>query len=622
MTLTFRNQQLALQLDSADNVDLLTRFAKFKIRLRRYVASQNIENDVHVIYFHTDTTIHDMNKIIKGLKGILPSLVVDEEVLRYIEQRRYFIDKRYRVGNEIKKQSDTVQQEFKAFKTIVDQNMTRPLTDVQLWNAFYMSVMKFVSNFSVPGSGKTATVLGTYAYYKEKEIVDKIVMIGPKNAFGSWIDEYKICFGVTDDDFYLNIHDSTLPTSDKRKYALKFESGNKELILVNYESLHSLQTALAEIIDAKTLLVFDEVHKIKNPDGQRAGVSKVVSEGAGAIIALTGTPIPNSHVDLYNVLNILYKEDYKDFFGFSVNELKKAQQIEVERINEKIKPFFCRISKEDLLVPPVNEDIVFDHEVTDVENQLFKIIYQTYKTSLFALLVRIYQLESNPKLLLSNIDFNDIVAVIDDESDFSEDVVIQDYSEDIFDLVNQVSITTKTKATIDLIKKLNAEHKKVIVWCIFISSIKELEKLCEAVNLKVKCIYGEVALEDRLSLIDRFRNGEIDVLITNPHTLAESVSLHTVCHDAIYYEYSFNLVHLLQSKDRIHRLGLKEGQYTQYYFMNNYYTYNNQPISIAQRIYDRLDEKEQAMLHAINEDVLEHVTSYEEDLEFIFSDMK
>ena len=46
------------------------------------------------------------------------------------------------------------------------------------------------------------------------------------------------------------------------------------------------------------------------------------------------------------------------------------------------------------------------------------------------------------------------------------------------------------------------------------------------------------------------------MLLTNPHTLAESVSLHSVCHDAVYFEYSYNLVHPLQSKDRIHRLGL------------------------------------------------------------------
>ena len=56
------------------------------------------------------------------------------------------------------------------------------------------------------------------------------------------------------------------------------------------------------------------------------------------------------------------------------------------------------------------------------------------------------------------------------------------------------------------------------------------------------------------------------MLVTNPQTLAESVSLHSVCHDAVYFEYSYNLVHLLQSKDRIHRLGLPDDQKTRYYY--------------------------------------------------------
>ncbi|WP_221857262.1 hypothetical protein, partial [Staphylococcus epidermidis] len=53
--------------------------------------------------------------------------------------------------------------------------------------------------------------------------------------------------------------------------------------------------------------------------------------------------------------------------------------------------------------------------------------------------------------------------------------------------------------------------------------------------------------------------------------LAESVSLYKTCHDAIYYEYSYNLVHLLQIKDRINRLGLKPDDYTQYYYFQQYY---------------------------------------------------
>jgi hypothetical protein len=46
------------------------------------------------------------------------------------------------------------------------------------------------------------------------------------------------------------------------------------------------------------------------------------------------------------------------------------------------------------------------------------------------------------------------------------------------------------------------------------------------------------------------------VLLANPATLGEGVSLHQVCHEAVYVDRSFNAGHYLQSVDRIHRLGL------------------------------------------------------------------
>ena len=109
------------------------------------------------------------------------------------------------------------------------------------------------------------------------------------------------------------------------------------------------------------------------------------------------------------------------------------------------------------------------------------------------------------------------------------------------------------------------------------------------------------------------------MLLTNPHTLAESVSLHSVCHDAIYYEYSYNLVHLLQSKDRIHRLGLPDDQYTQYHFLEINYQTEDGPWSMDAAVYDRLKEKEQTMLNAIDHHVLETMPTSQEDLDLIFA---
>lgn len=609
------NQVLMLKTNSPKDSEQLMQKPYFKIHLKRYV--DKIES--HSILFKADLTITRIQKIKEMLEKRLSEVEIDISVVNQIQKRTYYIDSRRRVGNDIKKRNSSIKVYFEEFSEVVQNKMSRPLTDEQMWNGFYMYVMKKVSNFSVPGSGKTATVLGTYCYMKYMKEVSRIVMIGPKSAFGSWIDEYKICFGIDNEDFVLNIHGEEITSATKRKYALRLESGNKELVLINYESVESLKEEIKSLVDKHTLLVLDEVHKIKNPKGKRANAVLEVSKDASSIIALTGTPIPNSYEDVHNLLNLLYPDDYEDFFGFDTGMLRAPSAKDVEDINYKMKPFFCRISKDELGVPRANEDFLVKTNVSLAEEELFKILFQKYRNNLFALFIRILQLESNPRELLNSLDLAELKYVVDDESDFGIDVEVVDYSEEALRLIESIDESTKVGKTISLIQDLVSEDKTIIVWCNLISSMKLLERKCKQSGIKVKLIYGEVRLEDRVTLINDFKKGMFDVLITNPHTLAESVSLHTACHDAIYFEYSYNLVHLLQSKDRIHRLGLEKDQYTQYYFIQNYYNYNNEYVSFAEKVYDRLKEKEEIMNNAIENDILEQQVSSEEDLKLIFS---
>ena len=64
-------------------------------------------------------------------------------------------------------------------------------------------------------------------------------------------------------------------------------------------------------------------------------------------------------------------------------------------------------------------------------------------------------------------------------------------------------------------------------------------------------------------------------------------------------------MHLLQSKDRIHRLGLPDDQKTRYYFMREKFMRDGRELSLDAVIYDRLKEKEQTMLDAIDRGCLE-----------------
>lgn len=60
-----------------------------------------------------------------------------------------------------------------------------------------------------------------------------------------------------------------------------------------------------------------------------------------------------------------------------------------------------------------------------------------------------------------------------------------------------------------------------------------------------------------------------NVLISNLKTLSEFVSLHHNCNDTKYLYLSYNLTHIIQSRDRIHILNQGKNTKTKYYY--NYY---------------------------------------------------
>ncbi len=105
-------------------------------------------------------------------------------------------------------------------------------------------------------------------------------------------------------------------------------------------------------------------------------------------------------------------------------------------------------------------------------------------------------------------------------------------------------------------------------------------------------------------LISKFKNDtSTQVLIANPAACAESISLHTVCHAAIYLDRTFNCAHYLQSLDRIHRLGLKAEDSTTYYILVSANT-------IDEVVHDRLIEKMQRLRDVVEGDLPGEVSGY------------
>lgn len=536
------------------------------------------------------------------------NIKVSGELQKYLADKDLQIETRSKLGIDIKNQEENLSEGFQKFEGVVNRELERRLRPLQMWGAFHLCMMNKAANFSVPGTGKTSIVYGAYGFLssEEKKEVNKVVVIGPKNSFLAWKDEFIANFGDKRELNYYDIHENA-SNKDDRIYHLRYKSGDNNLILINYESMASLEEVLHELIDDSTLLVFDEVHKVKAIDGERANVALRISQRAKYKVVLTGTPIPNSYVDLYNMFNILYPEEYNNYFGYDIGDLREPNEGEIKEINDKIFPFYCRATKNDLSIPLPDSDIIVSAEMTDLELELFRLIYTKLSNNVLELYIRLIQASTNPELLYDAIDSHDLGEYFPQLEERKEEL---QYSEGLFNdmrsLVGQIGETSKFKLGIETILDLLKEGKTVLVWSLFVKTIRKIAKVLNSKGYRVKVIDGSIPLEEREAIIREFKEGKIDVIVTNPNTMAESVSLHKACHDAVYFEYNFNLTHMLQSRDRINRLGLSEGQYTRYHYMmleNNHIKYN----SLDRKIYNRLKEKETVMLEAIEGNTLRRI---------------
>lgn len=536
--------------------------------------------------------------------------VVADSALDFIESSKFELSKIYKQGLAIKNENPEYLNSFDEFNRVVNSQVARSLRPAQAWVSFYMMMMQRVGNFSVPGSGKTAMVYGTYAYLSALGIskIDKIVVIGPKSSFLAWKTEFREVFGDKRELRVLDVQDANFRPEQFSK-----NTGQYNLILVNYEALPRYSADLEKLINHKTLLVFDEVHKLKGIKSQRPKFAFPLANKASYKLALTGTPIPNGYQDIYNMLNLLYKYEYADYFGFTTSELTSPTPDIVEEINEKLYPFFWRVTKKELQVPPAEPDIIKKCEATHEERDVIDMLWSKYGSMPFKLYIRLMQVSSNPDLLKRKIDesiFGDKNENDDDDvnvtlSDYNKNMEdVPEYSEKQIELINRLSKSTKFEAALAKTIQLIESGHIPVVWAIFVDTIDKFSARVEKAGYRVAKVYGAVSAQDRERIIRDFQDNKYDMLISNPHTLAESVSLHHVSHDAVYLEYSFNLTHMLQSRDRIHRLGLKPGTKTRYYYFE-LVSQNTHRQPIDETIYNRLAEKRDLMLQAIEGEKLQ-----------------
>lgn len=519
---------------------------------------------------------------------------LDAELTKYIEdviKSKDLFSTHTNFALEIKNNLNESSKLYVDFLRKMKSLMPRGMYSHQAKAAFHMAYSLNSCNFSVPGTGKTTIVYATYAYLFDQQKIDKLLIIGPMSSFLAWKNEYYECFKSNPEITDL----SALNREEKIAYLKSYKDIQSKITFINYEGFTGISSAFIEFLDKnKTMVVLDEAHKIKNPNAQRAKNIMSFAKNAVSRVILTGTPIPNGYKDLYNLFEFIWPK--KNIIGFNPNQLQlmstdSSYKYQVKLLMDNIDPFYIRITKKSLNLPdPIfNEPIMV--KMGKIQQKIYDLIAEDFlnnevdasdddlRTSLKkAKLIRLMQVATNPAAISSSLRYS--------EFELSEYLhLINNYE--------KLETPTKYSEVFRLVSEIKNKGEKVIIWTQYTYNLRSLKKFLMSKGIKVETLFGEIDNADRERIIQEFHMDEsLTVIIANPAAVAESISLHKVCHNAIYLDKNFNAAQYMQSKDRIHRVGLKPTDIINYYFLLA-------ENSIESVIHNRVLEKEKNMLDVI-----------------------
>jgi|GEM_PF-293873 len=431
----------------------------------------------------------------------------------------------------------------------------RTLKSFQLRDIERLLALPHGANFSVPGAGKTTVTFAIHLLTRQPG--QHLLVVGPRAAFLAWKDIVNECIGemapAESKELFTTLEGNT------QEIDLLLRSGATRF-LISYDMMVRQSNSLAGYLARQPVhMVLDEAHRMKAGLGSQRGAF-LLNVAALPIRRdiLTGTPMPQGASDLSAQLGFLWPG-----LGLDLQIDRGAFPRDV------LGDLYVRTTKGELEIPPAKRHFrkvgMADGHLAlygIVRNESLRQITSSIRSAATGgadfirarrSVMRLLQLSTNPILALQGITDN--IAGLDSG---------------IIDQVLLEGPSLKMRAVEEHARELTNSGRKVVIWTIFTDTLHELERMLADINPVT--LYGAIPNGDdtdpttREGRLRRFHNDKACMaMIANPAAAGEGISLHTVCHDAIYVDRSYVSTHYLQSIDRIHRLGLPAGVETNIY---------------------------------------------------------
>lgn len=289
------------------------------------------------------------------------------------------------------------------------------------------------------------------------------------------------------------------------------------------------------------LIAIDEAQNIKNVNAQ---MTKVVKElHANTKVALTGTPLENSVLELWSIFDFIMPGYLANITSFNkkynLKDVKEEQLNILNNLNKQIKPFILRRKKKDVIkeLPDKLENNIYIDlnpeqkklyvaQLEKTQKELDEILqnegFKKGNFKILQLLTKLRQLCIDPKIIYENYQGG----------------------------------SAKIENIITLVKDIIQNGHKILVFTSFKTALDILNREFTNNNISTYVIDGSVPSKRRMELVEKFNNDDTDVFLITLKSGGTGLNL-TSADVVIHLDLWWNPQVENQATDRAHRIGQK-----------------------------------------------------------------
>lgn len=403
------------------------------------------------------------------------------------------------------------------------------------------------------GLGKTLQILYFIDWHSRKYANHKpYLIVAPISLLENWKNEYERFF------MQPRMKINMLTSKDvTRKFdkSIVDKMQKMDIILTNYESLRISQLNFCAV--EFDVVALDEAQKIKSPGTLVTNAAKALK--CNFKIAMTGTPVENSLLDLWCIMDFCVPGllgNAKAFAAQYQNPLKKEDTDIValgNEVHDKLGVYFMRRLKKDAA-----KDLPDKIELKE------KVLMPPVQKETYASVVNDYTSGIQPNMLVTIMHLREV-----SEHPYLYDSTLLNHETDEI-----VETSARLQATIKFLDEIKKKEEKVIIFVERKETQKMLQKLClERYGIITKIINGDTPSivkrnmpnkQSRQSSIDEFQVVDgFNVIIMSPVAAGMGLNV-TAANHVIHYSRHWNPAKENQATDRAYRIGQTKDVFVYY----------------------------------------------------------